>query len=60
MRAGSGSYHKVMVPKLTDITKVPAKYLLVDWKAVKAAQKNGVTKIDGIEFVEEMEMTLRS
>jgi len=60
MRAGSGSYHKVMVPKLVDIAKVPVKYLLVDWKAVKAAQKNGVTKIDGIEFVEEMDMTLRS
>lgn len=60
LRAGSGSYRKVIVPKLVDITKVPAKYLLVDWKAVKAAQKDGVTKIDGIEFVEEMDMTLRS
>jgi hypothetical protein len=60
MHAGSGSYKKVIVPKLVDITKVPAKYLLVDWKAVKAAQKNGVTKIDGIKFVEEMDMTLRS
>jgi hypothetical protein len=60
MHAGSGSYKKVIVPKLVDITKVPAKYLLVDWKAVKAAQKQGVTKIDGIKFVEEMDMTLRS
>jgi len=60
LRAGSGSYAKVLVPKLIDITKVPAKYLLVDWKAVKVAQKNGVTKIDGIDFVEEMSMTLRS
>jgi hypothetical protein len=58
--AGSGSYKKIMVPKLADITKVPAKYLLVDWKAVKAAQKQGVTQIDGIDFVEEMDMTLRS
>jgi len=60
MRAGSGSYHKILVPKLVDLAQVPLRYLLVDWKAVKAAQKNGVTKIDGIEFVEEMEMTLRS
>jgi len=60
MRAGSGSYKKIMVPKLVDIEKVPAKYLLVDWKAVKAAQKDGVTQIDGIDFVEEMDMTMRS
>jgi hypothetical protein len=60
MHAGSGSYKKIIVPELVDITKVPAKYLLVDWKAVKAAQKNGVTKIDGINFVEKMGMTLRS
>lgn len=60
MRAGSGSYRKVMVPKLVDISKVPAKYLLVDWKAVKAAQKAGVTQIEGFNFVEEMDMTTRS
>ena len=60
MRAGSGSYKKIMVPKLIDIELVPAKYLLVDWKAVKAAQKDGIIKIGGIEFVEEMDMTLRS
>jgi hypothetical protein len=60
MRAGSGSYKKVMVPKLVDITKVPAKYLLVDWKAIKAAQIQGVTQIDGIDFVEEMDMRLMS
>ena len=58
--AGSSSYKKEKVHKLVDITKVPAKYLLLNDKAIKQAIKDGVTAIPGLEIVEEMNMTIRS
>lgn len=58
--AGSAGYKPIMVPHLVDISKVPAKYLEVNWKAVNAAVKDGVTAIEGFEFKEEMKMTARS
>jgi len=58
--AGSGSYDKVLVHELVDITKVPAKYLLLNDKAIKAAIKAGITQIPGLNIKEEMKMTLRS
>jgi len=56
---GSGSYDIVKVPYLADITKVPAKYLLVDWKKVKADVKDGIMNIPGIDIKEENKLTLR-
>ena len=55
----SASYKTTHVPYLTDITKVPAKYLTVDWKLVKADVKAGIHKIDGFDIKEEVDMTLR-
>jgi len=56
---GSGSYDIVKVPYLKDITKVPAQYLLVDWKKVKADIRDGVFIIPGIDIKEENKLTLR-
>ena len=56
---GSGSYDIVKVPYLADISKVPAKYLLVDWKKVKADVKDGIMNIPGIDIKEENKLTLR-
>jgi hypothetical protein len=56
---GSGSYDIVKVPYLADISKVPAKYLLVDWKKVKADVKDGIMNIPGIDIREENKLTLR-
>ena len=56
---GSGSYDIVKVPYLKDITKVPAQYLLVDWKKVKNDIKDGVFIIPGIDIREENKLTLR-
>jgi len=55
----SASYKSVYVPYLEDITKVPAKYLAVDWKLVKADVKAGIHKIPGFDIREEADMTLR-
>ena len=57
---GSASYETVYNPYLEDITKVPAKYLLVDWKLVKNDISAGIRKIPGIEIKEEMGMKVRS
>ena len=56
----SASFQTVMVPKLVDISKVPAEYLLVDWKKVKAAVKGGITQIPGFDIVEEVDARFRS
>jgi hypothetical protein len=56
---GSGSYDLVKVPYLADISKVPEKYLLVDWKMVKADIKDGIMNIPGIDIKEENKLTLR-
>lgn len=56
---GSGSYDIEHVPYLDDISKVPAEYLLVDWKKVKAAIKGGIRAIPGIDIKEENKITLR-
>jgi hypothetical protein len=56
---GSGSYDIVKVPYLADIKIVPAKYLLVDWKKVKADVKDGIMNIPGIDIREENKLTLR-
>jgi len=55
---GSGSYRTVKVPKLVDITKVPAQYLLVDWKKVNADIKDGILTIPGIEIKDQNKLTL--
>jgi hypothetical protein len=56
---GSGSYEIVKVPYLKDIKIVPSKYLLVDWKKVKADVKDGIMNIPGIDIKEENKLTLR-
>ncbi|NNL41005.1 MAG: hypothetical protein HKO79_00775 [Desulfobacterales bacterium] len=56
----SASYRTVMAPKLVDISKVPAEYLLVDWQKVKAAVKGGITQIPGFDIVEEVDAQFRS
>jgi hypothetical protein len=58
--AGSGSYKKELVATLTDITLVPAKYLTVDMKLVKADIKSGIVSIPGFTIENEMKMTIRS
>lgn len=45
--------------KVTDISKVPLKYLAIDETAVKQAIKLGIMEIAGIEVYEEQETQLR-
>lgn len=45
--------------RITDITKVPTKYLMVDEKAIKQAIKLGITEIPGLEIYEEKTTQLR-
>jgi hypothetical protein len=58
--SGSGSYKKVPEAELVDLSKVPVKYLAVDWRIVNEDIKNGITKIPGFNIKEVMKMTLRS
>jgi hypothetical protein len=58
--AGSGSYKKVPVAELFDLSKVPVKYLTVDWKIVKEDLDAGIMNIPGFNIKTEMKMTLRS
>jgi len=58
--SGSSSYKKVPVAELVDLSKVPVKYLAVDWKIVNEDIKNGVKLIPGFNIKVEMKMTLRS
>lgn len=58
--AGSGSYKKVPVAELIDLSKVPVRYLTVDWKIVNEDLKNGIKQIPGFNVKDEMRMTLRS
>jgi hypothetical protein len=58
--SGSSSYKKVAVATLVDLSKVPVKYLAVDWKIVNEDLKNGVQAIPGFSIKDEMKMTLRS
>jgi hypothetical protein len=57
--AGSADYRSDFEAVLVDITKVPTKYLLVDWKAVKADVKAGVRAIPGFDVKETVSMTLK-
>ena len=58
--AGSGSYKKVPEAELIDLSKVPVRYLTVDWKIVNEDLKNGIKQIPGFEIKDTMKMTLRS
>jgi hypothetical protein len=58
--SGSSSYKKVAVAELVDLSKVPVKYLAVDWKIVNEDLKNGVQAIPGFIIKDEIKMTLRS
>jgi hypothetical protein len=45
--------------KVVDMAAVPRKYLMVDEKAIERDMKLGIDNIDGIEFYEEKQTTLR-
>jgi len=58
--SAGASYRTVKTFTLVDIKKVPAEYLMVDWKKVKQAQKDGITAIPGFELTEDIDMTMKS
>ena len=58
--AGSGSYKKVPEAELIDLSKVPVRYLTVDWKIVNEDLKNGIKQIPGFDIKDTIKMTLRS
>ena len=45
--------------KITDISKVPLDYLIVDEKNVREAIKNGIRNIDGLEIFSENKIVIR-
>jgi hypothetical protein len=57
--AGSANYRTTFKAELVDITKVPAKYLLVDWKMVNSDVKDGIRSIPGFDIKESIDMTLK-
>jgi hypothetical protein len=60
---GDGAITSTKVEKkfrVTDIAKVPTKYLMVDEKAVKQDLKLGIFQIEGLEIYEEKTTTLRA
>jgi hypothetical protein len=63
MPKGDGATMVVRVVRnfrVTDMAKVPAKYLMVDEAAIKRDLKLGVSEIDGIEIFEEKITQLRT
>ena len=57
--ASTSTIKKVWKWKITDETKVPREYLVVNDKALNEAMKNGERRIDGVEFYQEEQMSIR-
>jgi hypothetical protein len=53
---GSAHFQEKKKFVLKDITKVPADYLLVDWKKVRKAEKSGIVSIPGFDLVDDFDV----
>lgn len=58
--SGTTSYVPVWDFEVVDISKVPAKFLMVEASAVKAAIRAGVREIPGLKIVEKMQVRTRT